>query len=260
MTTTATAPQPTFTETDRVPMSRLLKAELRKTTDTRAGKWLLIGIAGVTALVMVIFFFAAKAPDLTLDNFLGAAGIPQSFLLPVLGILAITSEWSQRTGLVTFVLEPSRTRVVGAKFIAMVLLGLAAVAIAYALAIAGNGLASALRDGQGSWHYQASWVAEVAIGQVIGILQGLAFGMLFMNSAAAIVIYYILPLAWGVLFGIVESLNSAASWVDLGTATQPLYSHEMTAEHWAQIGVAFAIWVALPMAIGAWRLARSEVK
>ena len=38
-------------------------------------------------------------------------------LLPVLGILLVTSEWSQRTAMVTFTLEPSRSRVIAAKFV-----------------------------------------------------------------------------------------------------------------------------------------------
>jgi len=37
--------------------------------------------------------------------------LPQSWLLPVLGIMAVTSEWTQRTGLVTHTLEPRRSRI-----------------------------------------------------------------------------------------------------------------------------------------------------
>lgn len=260
-TVTASAEQTAGSATtSRVPLVRLLRVELRKTIDTRAGMWLLIAIAVVTAAVVVIFFFAGSPDNLTLNNFLDATGTPQSFLLPVLGILAITSEWSQRTGLVTFTLEPSRMRVVTAKFIAMVLLGLAAVVVAFALAAAGNWLGSVLRSGNGSWHYPASWVLEVTIGQVIGVVQGLAFGMLFMSSAAAIVIYYVVPIAWSILFGVISSLNSAGNWLDLNTASAPLFSHEMTASSWAHLAVATTLWVVLPLVVGLIRLLRSEVK
>ena len=40
-----------------------------------------------------------------------------SLILPVLGILLVTSEWSQRTGLTTFALVPQRERVIVAKLI-----------------------------------------------------------------------------------------------------------------------------------------------
>jgi ABC-2 type transport system permease protein len=261
--TTATAPvhEPTASaEISRVPLSRLLHVELRKTLDTRAGKWLLIAIAAVTAFVVVIFLFAADEKDLTFDNFLTATGTPQSYLLPVLGILAITSEWSQRTGLVTFTLEPSRVRVVAAKFVAMVLLGLTAVVLAFALAAVGNVLGIATQGGVSTWHYPAAWVGEVSIGQLIGIIEGLAFGMLFMNSAAAIVFYFVAPLAWTVLFGIISWLNGAASWVDLNRATTPLFSHEMTGRAWLQLAVATSIWVIAPLGVGVVRLLRSELK
>ena len=42
--------------------------------------------------------------------------------------------------------------------------------------------------------------------QVLGILEGLAFGMLFMSSAAAIVIYFVVPIAWSILFDVVSAL------------------------------------------------------
>lgn len=244
----------------RVPLARLVRVELRKVIDTRAGKWLLILIAAITALVVVIFLFAADEPDLTYDNFLTATGSPQGYLLPVLGVLAITSEWSQRTGLVTFTLEPSRSRVVLAKFVAMVLFGLAAVAVAYALAAGGNGLGMAAQSGDGSWHYSASWVAEVCLGQVIGITEGLAFGMLFMSSAPAIVVYFVAPIGWSVLFGLVSWLRPAGPWVDLNNATAPLFNHDMTGQAWLHLGVASCIWVLAPLVVGVVRLLRSEVK
>ena len=45
-------------------------------------------------------------------SFLQGMNTPMGILLPVLGVLSITSEWSQRTAMVTFTLEPSRMRVV----------------------------------------------------------------------------------------------------------------------------------------------------
>ncbi len=94
-----------------IPFGRLLRAELRKLTDTRAGKWLLIAIAAITVLVVVIALFTAPARNLTYSKLVGYTQTPQKLLLPVLGILAVTSEWSQRTGLVTFTLAPERGRV-----------------------------------------------------------------------------------------------------------------------------------------------------
>ena len=45
-----------------------------------------------------------------------------SLLLPVMGILLVTSEWSQRTDMTTFALEPHRSRVIMAKLVTGVVL------------------------------------------------------------------------------------------------------------------------------------------
>ena len=245
---------------ERVPMSRLLKVELRKLVDTRSGRWLLIAIALLTAGVITVFLFAAPPEELTYENFVQVTGTPQAILLPILGILTVTSEWGQRTGLVTFTLEPHRGRVVVAKLIAVVLLGLAAVAIALILAALGNALGPALQDGDGAWEFGPTWLLELAVLQLSGVVQGLAFGMLIMNSAGAIVVYFALPTVWGILTGTVEWFRRIATWVDLNTTSTPLLEHDMDADAWARFAVSALIWVAVPLALGWYRLLHRELK
>ena len=88
----------------RIPFTRVLWVELTKMFDTRSGFWLMMGIAisAVLATASVIVF----APDnaQTYDNFGAAIGIPMVILLPIIAILSVTSEWSQRSGLTTFTL------------------------------------------------------------------------------------------------------------------------------------------------------------
>ena len=114
MTAAATTPgMIDISQASKVPFSRLVRVELRKMADTRAGFWLLISVALVTAAILVIFLLAAPDGELTFLNFMGATATPKGFILPVMGILLITSEWGQRTALTTFALEPSRARVIG---------------------------------------------------------------------------------------------------------------------------------------------------
>ena len=65
-----------------VPFSRVLRVELRKLVDTRAGFWLLAAIGIITVAVVVVFLFAADADDLTYLHFVGVTATPQSLLLP----------------------------------------------------------------------------------------------------------------------------------------------------------------------------------
>src|SRR3954462_7324764 len=83
----------------RIPMSRLVSVELRKSFDTRSGFWLMasIGILAVIATVATIVF--APESELDYESFAAAIGFPMAVVLPIIGALLVTSEWSQRTGL-----------------------------------------------------------------------------------------------------------------------------------------------------------------
>jgi ABC-type transport system involved in multi-copper enzyme maturation permease subunit len=247
----------------QVPMSRLVRTELRKMVDTRAGMWLFVAMGLLTAAAVTLFFFFADPIDLRFADFLGVTLTPQGFLLPVLGILLITSEWSQRTGLVTFTLEPSRSRVIVAKLAAANLIGLAVVVFGLAVATVSNALGSALQDGDGAWTFGLVGLVSILVLQLSAIVQGLAFGMVLLNSAAAIVLYFVLPIAFNIVFAIVgDPLADVAPWIDLGTAQTPLFELDegLTGEEWAQVGVTAMLWIGLPLVAGWIRLLRSELK
>lgn len=243
-----------------VPLSRLVRVELRKLIDTRAGRWLLIAIGVITIAVVTLFLFFAPPSELTYQGFVGVTATPQGFLLPVLGILAVTSEWSQRTGLVTFTLEPSRGRVVIAKLIAVVILAAAAVVLLLAVAAVGNVLGTALQAGDGSWTFGLTGVRDTGLLQLTGIIQGVAFGMILLNSAAAIVVAFVLPLAFSIVFNVVAALAKIGPWIDLGTAQTPLFDHTMQGNDWWKLFATTVWWVILPLAAGIIRVLRSDLK
>src|SRR6201989_2628210 len=116
---------------------RLVAVELRKMLDTRAGFWLHVAMVALTVVVVAIRLLVGDAADHTFRDVLDAGLQPAPVLLPVLGILLVTSEWSQRTGLITFALVPARSRVLGAKLIASLMLAIAMLAISLALVAAG---------------------------------------------------------------------------------------------------------------------------
>ncbi len=244
--------------TSKVPLARVVKVEMRKMVDTRAGLWLIIAIIAITALITVIFMLTADDGDRTFTNFMGIMATPQGFLLPVLGILLVTQEWSQRTGMVTFTLEPHRGKVITAKVFAALIYGLLAVVVAIVFATLGT-LAS---GGPDAWvNIGPDDFAKFALLQGTGVLQGLAFGLIFLNSAAAIVTYFVLPIAFSIVASLWSALSDIAPWVDLGTSQQPLFSGQnLTGEEWAQVATGTLIWVVLPFVAGLVRVLRAEVK
>ncbi len=244
--------------TARVPFGRLTGVELRKMADTRAGMWLLIAIGLITAAIVVIFFFAAPDSERTFFNFVATTATPQGFLLPVLGILLVTSEWGQRTTLTTFALEPYRLRVVAAKVVAALVFGAAAIVAAVAVAA----VATALGGAPDAWdNVGYDEIGKFAILQVSGILMGLAFGLILLNSAAAIVAYFVLPTAFSAVANLVSALRDAGPWVDTGTSQQPLFTGaDLTGEEWLQLATSSAIWILLPFVLGLVRVVRAELK
>lgn len=246
------------TQTPVVPMSRLVKVELRKMVDTKAGMWLLIVIAVVTLLGVTIFGLAANDGDKTFNNFMGFTGGVQGLLLPILGILLVTQEWGQRTAMVTFTLEPHRGKVIGAKIYASLLIGFAA----FLIAVGGAALAALLFGaGDGFKDFVALDLLKFGLLQVSGVLQGLAYGLLFLASAPAIVTYLVLPIVVSIIANVWSALNDAKAWIDLGTAQAPLFElGTPTGEEWAQVGVTALIWIIIPFIVGLWRMLRAELK
>lgn len=245
-----------------IPFGRLVSVELRKSANTRAGRWLLIAIVAITALIMAIFFGVADSDDRVFGNFIAVASTPQGFLLPVLGILLITSEWSQRTAIVTFALEPSRTRVIGAKTVAALILGFGA----YVAALAIAAVATVAGGSSGGFDDLELWIFLLFLAlQLFTVLQGLAYGLILLNTPAAIVMFFVLPIASSIVFELVSALDGIAGWVDLGTAQQPLFQSfedltPLTGEQYAQLGTTTLIWIVVPFVIGWWRVMRAELK
>lgn len=241
-----------------VPFSRLVRVELRKMTDTLAGRWLMLATGGIIALVIGVMLFT-QAKETTFAGYLSATSTPMLILIPIIGILAVTSEWSQRTGLVSLALEPRRGRWAWAKVTAAIIVSLLTAALAIGLAALATLAGGAFFDGAGSVSAPAVVVWGTVLLAVLFMAQGLAFAMLFRNSPAAIVTYFALPMAYGILSSF-EWFTTIGEWTDLNRTLQPLLMNEMDAEKWAQFATSVGLWVVLPFVIGMLVLRRAEVK
>jgi ABC-2 type transport system permease protein len=264
----APAPIPTTIDvgsTPHVPLSRLVKVELRKSYDTRAGIWLLGITAFLAAAVMVIVLIVVLVQDepITLNDFVGVANFISGFLLPVLGIMLVTSEWSQRTAMVTFTLEPHRGRVVLAKLVAGLLLALIVSLIATLSALVVNGVYS-VASGGGDWHFGLLELLGFLLTQVIAMLTGFAFATLLLNTAAAIVVYFaysfLVPTVFAIAAQFLGWFEDVQPWIDFAQAQSPLIDASMTGEDWVHLLVSGLVWLAIPVALGLRRILRAELK
>ncbi|GIJ19838.1 ABC transporter permease [Micromonospora lutea] len=261
MTIVSTAPETTPGHRSGAPqpsLARLTVVELRKLVDTRAGRWLLIIIGLLSAAVVALLLVYAEAPEQTFTTFYVTALLPVGVLLPVLGILSITSEWSQRTALTTFALVPRRERVIAAKLVAVVLAAFGAVLASLAFAAAGTAIAGAT-GGAGTWQVEGALVAHSVVFQVASVLMGAAFGLLLLNTPLAIVAYLVLPIVWSIVGELVRPLHRAAEWLDTGRTMEPLFTAEVTAGQWQRLAVSLLLWMVVPLVAGMIRTMRREV-
>jgi ABC-2 type transport system permease protein len=241
--------------TAAISMASLYRAEWRKATDTRAARWLL-GAAVLLALAaqaVPLAFPRAVTQDRA--SFLTWAALGLSRLLPIALILMMTAEWSQRTALTTFTLEPRRGRVLLAKILVSLTLSVAGGCLAFG--IAQGGLAVALASGR---HPVTGWswpqLAGFAVFMVLTSGIGVAIGSALHNTAAAIVTYFALAGLTSLL--LIPAIEQAGNWVDTGQTFGWLLAGQWSG-HGAQIATSAAVWIALPLAAGTVRTLRRDI-
>ncbi|MFT3866151.1 MAG: hypothetical protein QM729_17940 [Solirubrobacterales bacterium] len=241
---------------ERPTLTRLTKVELRKMVDTRSGFWLQLAVVGLTVLVVVITVLAGHEDDMTFRHILSNALVPAATLLPVVGILLVSSEWSQRTALISFSLVPDRPRLIAAKVLAGIVLGIAATFVAIVVAAIGTALAGS--NAPHVWSLPIGLLGQDFVYVITAMVIGIGFGAALLASAPAIVIYFGLPAAISAL-GSIHSLHGTIEWINSGESLEPLTTMVMGGHEWAQALVTLALWMVLPLAIGLRRITRGDL-
>ena len=248
----------------RVPLSRVTRVELRKMFDTRSGFWLMasIVIAALVSTVATILF--APESDLTYYTFAKAIGFPMTVILPMIAVLSITGEWSQRSGLTTFTLVPHRSRVILAKVIASVTVGVASMLFALAIGVVGNLVGTTMAGTDLVWDVSVAHAVDIVIGSLLCLLTGTMLGLLFRSSPVALVAYFVyallVPTVSGLLATSQQGYRDLQPWVDLNYAQSFLFEGTLTGAQWAHLAVTVTVWLVLPALIALRLVTRSEVK
>ncbi len=252
----ATYSQPSF--------ARLVGVELRKTFDTRAGWWMCASV--VVLSVVATGAIIAFAPDdqITFEAFASAIGIPMTIILPMLAILSVTSEWTQRSGLATFTMVPHRGRIIRAKAVVAAIIGVVSMLVALAVGALGNLVGSALVGVDTVWNVSVGEFSSIVIANLLGMAVGFMLGVVLRNSPAAIVGYFVYGFVLGGLSAMLaayqEWWRDLQPWLDFNFAQSALFEGWPSGEQWAHVAVASLPWLVIPLTIGLWTLRRAEVK
>lgn len=259
MTPTITTPTPVLRPSsaahESIPFRRLLGVEWSKATDTRSARWLL-ALVGVitTGMTLGVPILAPTNFEQSHASYLRLAALGLIILLPVVAILMLTGEWSQRSIITTFTQEPRRMRVINAKLVvSMMLGGLGAV---FGGVVTAGGIGLAAISGR-------SLDSDLTVGAIVGyllfvlinVLAGVALGALLHNSAAAIAVSFALPAIFAVLG---TASKFVSEWIDTESSWTWLLKSEW-AGHVPQILLSVILWVAFPLAGGIIRTMRRDV-
>jgi ABC-2 type transport system permease protein len=244
---------------DRRPgLPQLTRVELRKMYDTRSGFWLLLSGVLLAALTAGLTALTGHDEDHTLSNVLNNTTQAINVLVPILGILLVTSEWSQRTAQVTFTLVPHRGRVLAAKVSASLVLAV----ISFLVALGLSALCTALNpsDLDGAWSLDGAVLAQTLLFTAISMLVGVGLGAAILLSAPAIVASFVLPLGFSAATHVIGGLDGVANWFDQGETLPDLTDHVYSAHAWARVATTLLLWLVLPLGIGAYRFLRGEIR
>ena len=213
MTTTIRARPAGAAHFPPIPFARLLRAEWQKTIATRAIRWLLAATAVITIGALAVPLLFPRDITQSRASYLAWAGLGLTRLLPVVLMLAMTAEWSQRTAMTTFTQEPRRGRVLAAKILTGQAICLAGAGFAFlaaqAAVLAAHAADRHITTGW-DWPQLAGFIAFILLTGAIGI----AFGAMLHNTAVAIVTYFALAGAFSLLM--IPALQAAGRWVNTG--------------------------------------------
>lgn len=247
-----------------IPLRRIVTTELRKMFDTRAGFWLMASIGIMAALATSAVVLFAPNQEFNYSSFAAAIGIPTTIVLPLIAILSVTDEWSQRSGLTTFTLVPARGRVLMGKAIACLTTAAVSVPIAFGVGALGNLLGTAIAGVDPVWDLTVPNLLTIGLAHVLALLFGFMLGVLIRKSPGAMVAYFVytfvLPPLTMLLAGSRDWFRKLQPWVDYGYAQSQLYDGALTAQQWTHLAVTAVIWLVVPLAVGLVLVSRTEVR
>lgn len=254
----ATTPAP-----DSVPpitplrFTALVRVETRKILDIPSGRGVLVCVAALAVVVSIWQLFTSDQEQLSVPVYLMGPVQMVCMITPLIGLITMTSEFTQRTALSTFTLAPWRLRVLWAKAIAATAVTIATTIVAIAIAMVGAWTTSAITDTPAMYNGVGDTIRGLLLTSILTSILALAIGALVAQTAIAASVYFIAPVAFSVLATAV--LKDAAPWFDIFAAFDRLGSNDPFVEL-GQTGTSLMLWVVIPAVLGAASAVRREIK
>ena len=210
-------------------------------------------------LLTTAFIGIDSVDDATVSAVLLGSGSLSVLLFGIIGVLAITQEYSQGTIRLTLAANPRRTRVFVAKAIVLSILSAGLTAF---IVLVGNTAGEAILDSRGAIgklsndDMGAAYLAMIALSVVVSLL-GMAIGTLTRNPPSAVTVLVLWPLLLESLIGGLLSIaisDEIFKWMPFQTGLTALQLEDYDLEfgRWGSIGY-FGLWI---LAVSVFALAR----
>lgn len=263
-TTATRRPGQTPTGATVVGFSRILQVELRKLFATNANRALMTAIFFIAVLGAVLSYsmhsvFLEMGENWYINVFMVNA-VPIILLQPLV-ILMVTTEWSTRSAMTTFTLEPRRHLVIAAKAITITVTSVVVWALSLGLGAATYAVGTATHGTEAAWSISATTVAGDLGAQLLMTLSSFALALLIHNAPATIVLVLALPSVIGMSVLLPEWAQQILVWINLSenlNITLLDATGAATGQHWAQLAVSVTVWIIAPAVVGTWRTLRRE--
>jgi ABC-2 type transport system permease protein len=201
------------------------------------------------ALLTTAFIGIDSVDDRTVSAVLLGSGSLSVLLFGIIGVLAITQEYSQGTIRLTLAANPRRTRVFVAKAIVLSILSAGLTAF---IVLVGNTAGEAILDSRGAIgklsndDMGAAYLAMIALSVVVSLL-GMAIGTLTRNPPSAVTVLVLWPLLLESLIGGLLSIaisEEIFKWMPFQTGLNSLRleGSDMDFGRWGSVGY-FGLWV-----------------
>lgn len=240
-------------------MINLVRAELRKLLSTQVWFWMLLLSIGLTALIIVVNLLQPNDIDVNDVKGLFTAGTTAYIAAFVLGVLGVTTEYRYQTITPTLLATPSRVRVIAAKLLTYVLVG---VALAVACAITSTAIAVPwLAAKHVHYSFFGDGIAQrvLEVSSIVGLfaLLGLGFGAAIRNQIVAVTVGVVYLLVVESLLAIIPKVDDVFPYLPGGASRAIIDPHDTVGSNGVKLLGAAAgyvlliAWTALLSAVGA---------
>lgn len=264
-------------------MSAAVRAEFRKFFSTRLWWGMALAAFAIGAIFPALLAIlisstgdpetaALTADDATFAKFVFTSGISFGYLLTLaVGVLTIGSEYRHQTITSTFLAVPRRGRVMGAKVVALLVIG-AFYGVVYLAGAVGGGTAALVARGYEPFGDPSLWRTLALCLLVLGLwgLIGLGVGILIPNQVAALLIavavaWLVEPILSVVLFftewgrTISPYLPSRATAAMLESSGGGFNGESLPILSWWAGALVLAGYATVMAGLGTWRTLRADI-